>query len=449
LIAALLVGALRATNTWDFPVYILLAAGAVFVGLWPGRTVGWAAAAAIGAGTLGLLFGLSSLLYLPYLTRYELFYSGVVPVRATTDVAQFLTINGLLFVVVGGWLAVELARFVRSRDLSPAPAPLPGAYYSVLAPPLAIAPDLRLALALGLVLLVGAALFAAGRGTVAVILGLGLATAIVALARRASPERLFLLVLIAAALGALLLPELVAVRGDVGRMNTVFKFYLQAWVLLSLAAGPAVVWAIGRLTRGRDVLAGWGRVWLGLLVVLAVAAAVYPLRATPTKLALRFNDLPPTLDGATFMAHARYADEGRDLRLQDDASGIRWMLEHVVGSPVVLEGNAPLYHWGSRFSMFTGLPTVLGWDWHQKQQRWGYQAQVEQRQREVRAAYDSPDIAPLRTLIDKYSVGFIVVGGVERAYYSPLGLAKFEAMVGNGLEVAYRTGELTIYRVAN
>ena len=69
------------------------------------------------------------------------------------------------------------------------------------------------------------------------------------------------------------------------------------------------------------------------------------------------------------MATAHYEDNGKDLRLPDDFTAINWMLDNIQGTPVIVEGLAPLYHWRSRVSIYTGLPTVLGWDWHQTQQR--------------------------------------------------------------------------------
>jgi uncharacterized membrane protein len=112
-----------------------------------------------------------------------------------------------------------------------------------------------------------------------------------------------------------------------------------------------------------------------------------------------------------------------------------------------MEGNAPLYHWGSRFSIYTGLPAVLGWDWHQKQQRWGYQERVDQRMRDVQQFYETPDTEMAWSIVRKYGVRLIVVGGLERAYYPAAGLAKLDRMVGDGLDVAYRDGRVVIYQV--
>ena len=57
--------------------------------------------------------------------------------------------------------------------------------------------------------------------------------------------------------------------------------------------------------------------------------------------------------------------------LTDDLAAIRWFQSEVAGSPVVAEANTypTLYGWGNRFAMFTGNPSVVGWDFHQRQQR--------------------------------------------------------------------------------
>jgi uncharacterized membrane protein len=232
----------------------------------------------------------------------------------------------------------------------------------------------------------------------------------------------------------------------------VFKFWLQAWVLLSLLAGPSLVRLFGRLVATgpdgqRGLRTGWSAAWLVALSLLALSAAVYPLFATPTRLWLRFAQLAPTLDGMAYMDHATYTDKGRDQELPADAAAIRWVLANVEGTPVILEGNAPLYHWGARFSVYTGLPTVLGWDWHQRQQRAGYPARIEERQKDVATAYESSNPEAAWKIFNKYGVRFIVVGGLERAYYAPGGLDKFERMIGRGLDVAYRADGVTIYRV--
>jgi uncharacterized membrane protein len=149
-----------------------------------------------------------------------------------------------------------------------------------------------------------------------------------------------------------------------------------------------------------------------------------------------------------FMEYAAYRDRDRDLDLPSDDRAIRWMLENVQGTPVILEGYSPLYHWGARYSIYTGLPTVLGWDWHQKQQRAAYGERVDQRLREVNRFFENPDVDGAWGTIRKYGVSLIVVGGLERAYYPAAGLDKFDSMVGNGLDVVYREGSVTIYQVA-
>ena len=72
--------------------------------------------------------------------------------------------------------------------------------------------------------------------------------------------------------------------------------------------------------------------------------------------------LPPGLDGARYMTTARYNDNNRELVLEYDRQAITWMQDHIVGSPVIAEANTPLYRWGNRISIYTGLPNVVGYD---------------------------------------------------------------------------------------
>jgi uncharacterized membrane protein len=127
------------------------------------------------------------------------------------------------------------------------------------------------------------------------------------------------------------------------------------------------------------------------------------------------------------------------------------MQENVQGSPVIVEANTVEYHWGSRFTIYTGLPGVVGWNWHQRQQRgvvstlW-----VEDRVREIGDFYTTPDVIQARSFLARYDVAYVIVGQLERAYYPQAGLAKFEQMADQGLlRRIYAEGTTVIYAVAH
>ncbi len=101
-------------------------------------------------------------------------------------------------------------------------------------------------------------------------------------------------------------------------------------------------------------------------------------------------------------------------------------------------------------SIYTGLPMVLGWDWHQSQQRWAYRHQVEDRKRDVAAMYSTEDQGQTLDLLKKYQVRYVYVGQLERAFYPGPGLQKFEALAAReALKPVYRNQEVTIYETAS
>jgi uncharacterized membrane protein len=159
--------------------------------------------------------------------------------------------------------------------------------------------------------------------------------------------------------------------------------------------------------------------------------------------------VPLTLDGMAYMQAASYDETGYVMDLSQDHAAIRWMQDNVQGSPVIVEANSGrLYRWYTRFTIYTGLPGVVGWEWHQQQQRaltppdW-----VSRRLREIDAFYQGLDPALERQFLQKYDVRYIVVGQLEKATYTGPGLDKFPAFDGQYWKTVYQDRETTIYEV--
>jgi uncharacterized membrane protein len=219
-------------------------------------------------------------------------------------------------------------------------------------------------------------------------------------------------VLVAAALGCLIVPELVYVRdefdeGELFRMNTVFKLGYQAWILLAVAAGALLALAKGQI--------GWGR-WpwgvAALALVVLCSAYVYAGSAA-RKGAFSGN---PSLEGRTWLARTA----------PGDLEAIDWLRENTPGDAVVLEAVGDDYSaFGhARISTFTGRPTVMGWAGHELQ--WSHDPGT--RRDEVRAIYGSPSDTAVRAPLERYAVRYVVVGPIERTDYGEAGIAKWDRL---------------------
>jgi uncharacterized membrane protein len=238
----------------------------------------------------------------------------------------------------------------------------------------------------------------------------------------------------------------VAKNIDVGRNNTVFKFYLQVWVLWAIAAAVCVHRVYERLPRLPALLrGGWRVAFVGLLAT----AALYPILATRAKIGDRFDtSVGPTLDGTAFMRKAVYGDRDRYFPLAYDAEAIRWVLRNVAGSPVFGEVNTypTLYGWGNRYAMFTGNPAVVGWDYHERQQRAVESDLIRDRIADIQSAYGTRDARRAYAVFRRYGVSYFVVGPLERAYF-PHGQDKWRTGEGSLWRLVYRNPGVEIYRL--
>jgi uncharacterized membrane protein len=183
------------------------------------------------------------------------------------------------------------------------------------------------------------------------------------------------------------------------------------------------------------------------VALLLLGAVLYPLFATPARLTDRFEETAATLDGTAYMRVATYNDEHGEIDLSYDYEGIQWLRENVQGSPVIVEGRSPLYRWGGRFTVYTGLPAVIGWDWHQIQQRGAYGYMVTERATAVDLFYANPDVTAAQRFLRRFDVSYVIVGRLEELYYEGIGLQKFKDGLDGVLQPVFENEELTIYEV--
>ena len=472
LLVGWLLGAIAITNSWDFPTYLLVIVAALALAEWRAAGVTWQGAVRCGVSAVAV-YAVSRLVFQPFWSHFELFYTGVTPFPDKSRLDHYLIIHGFFLFILGSFLLVEGARgWSRSgwgRYLGTRLWYL-GRWERLDRLEHALIRDQRLpALPLltagAIVVVVVATLVRRQLPLVAFIAALIGLVLLVAWERRRSTHTLFLLVLVGAGAALSMFVEFYALRGDVGRMNTVFKLFLQVWMLWALVAAVAATWLLNRLwgwagaaapaAKGAGwnalVRSGWlRRGWSLAFVGLLGAVLIYPVGATPVRLADRFKALPPTADGMAYMEHAEVRDPERAgaIRADADRAAIGWLLRNVAGSPVVLEASVPPYRWGARIAKYTGLPTVLGWDWHQKQQRGDFAWMIDKRLRDVRAIYNDPSPEVALELLQRYGVKYVYVGGLERVYYDPLGIQKFETMLANGsVKQVYNADDVIIYEV--
>ena len=433
---ALGLGALWAVNSWDFPSYVILTVGLLALAAY--FTEGSAAERL--AMFLVLAFGIvgfSLLAFLPFHQAYETFNSGLAVSLWRTPVDRFLGIHGLFLFIIASSLIYQAKGILRelfwSVRLREYVSPVPGM------------PWLKVCVAIGLL---SAVFFGAAGYWNAVMLVFFLTmTGIVGWRILSSDvgERSFLTVPLVLLVLALLLGigvDLVRVEGDIGRMNSFFKYYLEIWVLLSIVSAY-MLWHLGSLGFLRPTLGWRSGAWLVVVALLIGSSLVYTVMGSRARLSDRFTDGPSTLDGTAYMATAVYQEQGQPIELKWDLEAIEWLQDNVEGSPVVLEAHLEQYRWGARIANYTGLPTLLGWPWHQTQQRMTYASAIQERARDIREIYETTDVERALALVNKYRVSYAVVGDLERITYGVEGLRKFDEL---GEKVFENTGT-SIYAI--
>jgi YYY domain-containing protein len=447
-LAAFVFGTIACVNTWDMPVYALLLGVALLLRTMQEKRESPKHELFVALGfcltMMVLLYGLGYLFYWPFYAWYQQLYVnglGLVPVGS--NLGDFLTVFGLWIFLALSFLLLELYRCWTAYRVTRV-----GADEGVMrAIHISSARRVTGFLLLSAVVLAFATLL--GLKTLLFVLVVTGILLFVLRSSKMSAAARYTYILLLMGLCICLGQEIVYVRdfldgGDYERMNTVFKFSIQAWLCFGVG-GALAAYRLWRLLRGPVK-----RAWYGMLVVLVAGCSLFLTGGTASRIndhqvwinarpPAQSADYTPTLDGFAF-ARAWYLG---------DAQAISWLNANVAGSPVVLEAEATVsYQWFGRVSVYTGLPDVLGWPDHVSEQRYDYQPL--NRLTDIGIIYTTTNTAQAIELLQFYRVHYIYVGALERQTYgaqSSAGLDKFERMVDNSLRKVYQADGVTIYEV--
>ena len=374
-LAALSLGSMPVMNTWDVLVYAPLTVIVGVLILWDGLhretrdLSGFAFILAVPP--------LSILLYLPYyLQMATTGFLGIFPVTSPSDPVEFLLVHGFFLAVFIGYGASRLARR-----------------------PWLLLPAVLIAVA----------------GYPAAALAVAAGAALVARWQR-DPEILIAL----AGIAIITFTEFFFLKDYLGgiyyRMNTIFKFYNIAWILMGVSSLVMIGRVLGNVKIPR-LPSGWP-------VAAAIAAGIL-LVAVPGILATGIGSVQPTLDGLRYL-------EGSH---PGDAAALPFVRSLPAGT-VIAEAAKGDYDYPSRISAFTGVQTIIGWPGHEFMWR-GAGGRTSGRIDDVKTIYENPAKAP--GILRQYGVSYVYVGDTERELYRvnlPL----------DDLTPVYDAGGVTIYR---
>jgi len=305
----------------------------------------------------------------------------------------------------------------------------------------------------------------------------------------------FIFVLFLIILGALLTlaPEFVYLRDNFSwRMNTIFKFYFQAWIVWSLSASYAIAVLINRVKKGKllNVL------FSGLISILGIVTFAISLNdrkpffdtVNPTKFGVLKADwlvliivilfviwfvwhlakkqysaafavigvmaifgglIYPVLEiwnkTERFEPHLGYTLDGKRVFREsypDAMLAAEWLETAHVGvmaEAVAEQGGS--YTSYNLISTFSGMPSVLGWVGHEHQWRGGG-VEVGTRQLDLKELYSTRKVERVKEIIAQYHIRYIVFGNYERDTYRTT-----DELFAQFFEPVFSSDSLTIYEV--
>lgn len=442
---ALILGSLSVINTWDYPIYLVISLFFIFIGLFTSLSLLQQTITKLILISITLT-SISYLLYLPYHLDSTIYTSGFHLSNEQTNISDFLSIYGFFLFIFLSYFLLKTLNF----------------YVSLSIPKNLIIPISIILISTIIVILSFTLYFGYFTVGIILILLIMLKLMIPDLYMNSLGNRyyLFPLFFILLSLGICIFVDIFTIDNDINRMNTVFKFYNQAWILFSI--GSAFLLTIllesikSKLILNNRIIRYF---WIFLFGCFVINASLFAVFGTTSRVNNRFTTEFKSLNGMEFMKYATYTDtkaplwesEMDGLDLNNDLEGIMWIRANIPGSPVIAEATTEphRYMWGNRISIYTGNPTVIGWGWHQTQQRTSRESieEINTRIQDVKVFFSTENKKLAQDIAEKYNIEYIYVGELEKIYYPKEGLDKFDFMIQQGFKKIYYKNGFSVYKI--
>ena len=218
--------------------------------------------------------------------------------------------------------------------------------------------------------------------------------------------------------------------GGSERMNTVFKFYYQSWILFSIVAGISIYYGRYVINKLLGVQRIFGELLKFACVILICSAFYY----VPATLDTRTNSFQSrqTLNGLEFIAQTNI----------DEYKAIEFLQKDKDASAVLVEAPGGGYNDYGRISSSTGIPTLIGWIGHETQWR-GSNDAFESRLIDVANIYTSSNLEITKAILSKYNVKYVYIGHREISHFSDEQFGKF----GLFMDLVFNSGNVYIYQI--